>query len=232
MLLPIYFAILVVYVALKCRHDYKKAIALKLSASFVFIVSAFVNWHSKGFPDAYGGLILLGLVGGFIGDYFLDMKYVTNSKVKSDQFTFNGFYAFIISHFFNVLAMLIHFDGLDPISVILPSLAVSLSVSGAVVAAESICQVRYGAYKAISFAYGSLLMFITCLSVVSYNTSGQPCSLYMSLGLVSFLLSDLVLSQTFFGHGKNTSPFIVANYVFYYSAQWLIAQSIYERAPL
>ncbi len=46
-----------------------------------------------------------------------------------------------------------------------------------------------------------------------------------SVAMIAFLLSDLVLSQIYFG-GKKGKRYIIANYVFYFGAQYLIALSI------
>ena len=46
------------------------------------------------------------------------------------------------------------------------------------------------------------------------------------IGAVLFALSDLVLSGTYFGVGKDRPADLIANYLLYYPAQYLIALSL------
>ena len=46
------------------------------------------------------------------------------------------------------------------------------------------------------------------------------------VGGVFFLISDLILSGTYFGEGKDRPVDIVTNHMTYYIAQYLIALSI------
>ena len=48
----------------------------------------------------------------------------------------------------------------------------------------------------------------------------------MFAGLVLFLVSDLILSGTYFGEGKNRPVDVVSNHVTYYFGQFLIALSL------
>ena len=42
-------------------------------------------------------------------------------------------------------------------------------------------------------------------------------------GAVLFLISDLILSGTYFGTGKRRPKDVISNHIFYYAAQYLIA---------
>ena len=46
------------------------------------------------------------------------------------------------------------------------------------------------------------------------------------IGLIFFLISDLILSGTYFGEGKNRPVDVVTNHVTYYVGQFLIALSL------
>ena len=49
---------------------------------------------------------------------------------------------------------------------------------------------------------------------------------FMFVGGVLFLLSDLILSGTYFGEGKRRPVDIVTNHVAYYAAQFVIASAV------
>ncbi len=49
---------------------------------------------------------------------------------------------------------------------------------------------------------------------------------FMFAGGIFFLISDLILSGTYFGEGKNRPVDIIINHVTYYIAQFLIASSL------
>ena len=48
----------------------------------------------------------------------------------------------------------------------------------------------------------------------------------MFVGLVFFLISDLILSGTYFGEGKDRPVDVITNHAAYYIAQFIIATSI------
>lgn len=218
-----YVLVLIVYVAYKLRADYGRAIIFKLIASAIFV--AYACWNLAQSTSLPGGLTVLGLVLGLVGDYYLDMKYVSRSPSRSEASTFRGFYAFSVSHLLNIAAILSGADVfLEPTHLVL-AFAFSMIVSASVVESERMCGLSYGKFKTISFLYGTLLMFATSVSVLTIQSDRQN-TYFMCAGLVFFLASDLVLSQTFFGTGKGTAPYILANYFFYYTAQWLIAKSV------
>ena len=51
--------------------------------------------------------------------------------------------------------------------------------------------------------------------------------LMLFIGGISFALSDLVLSGTYFGKGKDRPIDLILNYIFYYGAQFTIAFSLF-----
>lgn len=224
----IYVLVWLNYVRIKCQHDYRRALLWKMLTSFSFLViaaSCLVRNQSR-----YGVFIMAGLLFGCLGDYYLDMKYVVlkNSRQASDRYTFYGFGAFVGAHLMNIMGMLSNDSSLEIDTNTLVSRAIaSLIISGLIVSQENLFKVQYGKFKAISFFYAFVLISTTFISLELFlhENSGRSQMLMLS-GLISFLLSDLVLSQTFFGENANTAPFIIANYVFYYGAQWLIAKSI------
>ena len=81
----------------------------------------------------------------------------------------------------------------------------------------------------ISTLYGALLFFMTAFAIFSAVFAGIAANkhlLVMGIGGVFFAISDLILSGTYFGEGKNRPVDIVTNHVTYYIAQFVIAGSL------
>ena len=86
----------------------------------------------------------------------------------------------------------------------------------------------YGKFKAITGVYGFVLGFMTFLSgslALMHNFKEMTLN-FMFVGGVLFLLSDLILSGTYFGEGKRRPVDIVTNHAAYYAAQFVIASAI------
>ena len=67
----------------------------------------------------------------------------------------------------------------------------------------------------------------TAVSVVSmFTLHFQKGYILMTVGAVLFLLSDAVLSNTFFGRGKDKKHHLFINHFLYYAGQYLIAASV------
>lgn len=206
-------------------HAYTiKAVLLKTTCSMFFmgiaISSATVNWLGT-----YDALMIVGLLFGLLGDIWLDLKYV----YRDDDaiYTFSGFTVFGIGHIFFISALLMRYaDFSKPWYLIIPVI-VALIVGFGAVAIAPIMKLDYGKFAGITRAYGALLGgFAALAGSLAIMNGFKIASLdVMFIGAVSFLLSDLVLSGTYFG-GKERPIDIKLNYIFYYGGQFLIALSL------
>ena len=73
-----------------------------------------------------------------------------------------------------------------------------------------------------------MLFSTLCLSAslaLAYGFADPALNCFFA-GAVLFTLSDLVLSGTYFGEGKDRPVDIILNYILYYSGQFLIALSL------
>ena len=59
-----------------------------------------------------------------------------------------------------------------------------------------------------------------------FVTHFQKAYIIMTVGSILFLLSDAVLSNTFFGRGKDKPIHLFINHFLYYAGQYLIAASV------
>lgn len=218
----------VAFLVKRVKEGGVKAAMLKAFASTLFIgtgvAAAATVIGSEKFSFAL--LVIMGLVLGLMGDIWLDLKWVYPES--NDTYTFAGFGAFMIGHFMFLAGLFIHYaDFSQPLYIVIPAvLALLLGVG--VVALEKPMKMVYGKFKAITGVYGFVLAFMTFLSggLALMNGFKEMTLNFMFAGGVLFLISDLILSGTYFGEGKRRPVDIITNHVSYYAAQFVIASAI------
>lgn len=200
----------------------------KTVTSVFFILAALTGTVSaknhEGF--IFGALIMTGLTLGMIGDITLDLKFVYPQDQRS--WTYAGFISFMVGHFFYIGSMFYMFrePGMSVLYIVIP-LLIALVVAIAVVGGEKLLKLKYGEYKAITGIYGFVLVSTTAFAgSFSILTHFDPVPVVMFIGGVFFLISDLILSGTYFGQGKNRPVDVITNHVTYYLAQYLFAASV------
>ena len=202
-----------------------KATLLKTIASLFFIATCAVGLFERG--HHYLSLFaLLGLLLGLLGDIWLDFKYVF--KQHERPFTYAGFIVFGLGHVLYITGMYLEFyRGDNPLYIILP-LVIGASISGVNLLLEKPMKLKFGEYRFIVFAYGvCLFSFIACSFSLLLYCNFQDVTMWMIfIASIFFALSDLILSGTFFGVGKERPFDIVSNGITYYIAQYLIAFSM------
>ncbi len=102
----------------------------------------------------------------------------------------------------------------------------AIAASGVIILSGKPLGFMFGKFRMTSFVYGSALMMTTFSSFSALYLTGETMWYMMSVAGILFAASDLVLSATYFGRGKDTPPYIILNHVLYYAAQYLIASSI------
>ncbi len=219
---------LFLYVREKLRAYSLKAVLLKSLTSALFIaVGVYGAWRSAAAPRAIlCPFVVLGLVFGLMGDIWLDLKYVFPEK--DELFTYAGFCVFGIGHILFIAGMLLaYYPAGRPLWVLVPlGLAVLMSIGNAVL--EKPMKLCFGKLKGTVIAYGVLLFTTVMLSGALALYCGwreRPLNLIFAGGVL-FALSDLILSGTYFGTGKDRPVDIILNYLTYYPAQFLIASSL------
>ena len=69
------------------------------------------------------------------------------------------------------------------------------------------------------------MTFLSGSLALMYNFKVMTLN-FMFVGGLLFLLSDLILSGTYFGEGKRRPVDIITNHVSYYAAQFVIASAV------
>lgn len=85
----------------------------------------------------------------------------------------------------------------------------------------NVMKVHYGAYRRIVAIYVAFLAMTSIISVIAvFATHFQKAYVIMAIGSILFLLSDAVLSNTFFGRGKDKPFHLFINHFLYYAGQY------------
>ncbi|MBE6716359.1 MAG: lysoplasmalogenase [Ruminococcaceae bacterium] len=213
------------FLFLRVKKTDVKSLMLKAVTSVMFILTGvfltIVN------TSLYAGLIVAGLTCGILGDIWLDMKFMYR---QDEKFLTNaGFISFACGHFFYIAAIIAGTAPSFKVISLLPSIGIALIAGCAVYFGEKLMKLNYGSYKIISTLYGALLFFVTVLALFACIFSGFSANTHLFvffIGGVLFVISDLILSGTYFGEGKNRPVDIITNHVSYYLAQFVIASSI------
>lgn len=200
------------------------ALLLKTSSSMLFIMTAiFAVYYNKG-DMRYGLLIALGLVFSMLGDIWLDLKWIYPKDVR--YYLYGGFVFFLLGHVCYTSAMGLS-NGMK-VGEFLTCLIAPLAVSVGTQLAAKPMKLDFTGYKFIVSLYTFFLMMTLSVStVLAFKSHGSTSQVMMSVGALLFFISDLILSNTYFGVNKTSKPYIAANHAFYYAGQFMIAMSVF-----
>jgi uncharacterized membrane protein YhhN len=209
------------FLAVRVKKGGLPGVITKAVASVLFIATACAAIAVNPGESAYGLLIVIGLACGLLGDIWLDLKYAYPQD--GDTYLYAGFYSFFTGHLFFISAIYMSYEW-TPVTLAVSTAAALAGATGASMM-EKPLKLDYGQFRPTCFIYGFILMMTASSSVVAACATGETVWIAMSAGSVLFLLSDLVLSGTYFGTGKNTPAYVIANHALYYAAQFVIASS-------
>lgn len=221
--------LLFVYIPEKIKAYSVKALLLKSLVSVLFVAVGVYGAQSSAVKGGIGLLspfVILGLVCGLLGDVWLDLKYVFPEK--DQPFTYAGFCFFGVGHILFISGMLIdYYPAGKPMTVIVPLLLAGVLSAGNALL-EKPMRLRFGKLKPVVLIYG-VLLFATVLIAgslaLAHGWQEAPLKLIF-IGGILFALSDLILSGTYFGVGRERPIDLAMNYICYYAAQFLIASSL------
>ena len=217
---------LALFLCEKIRKYSVKETMIKSIASLLFITLAVYGFYHSG-HHPFGIFVIVAMIFGLLGDIWLDFKYVFPEQSKS--FTYAGFIVFGIGHILYISGMITSFMGENWWWTLLIAIGTGLLGTLGVLLVEKPMKLKYGNYKWICILYSFVLFaMVGTTAVVTISSSFQavPFNLLFAGGIL-FAVSDLILSGTYFGEGKERPVDIITNAVTYYAAQYLIAFSLF-----
>ncbi len=208
------------------RRSYAAAVLLKSLASTLFVITGICACSGSVKMASADILVLSGLIFGLLGDIWLGLRPVIPKE--DSTFLYSGFSAFSVGHILFMIGLILGFGSASrPVFLILPFILAALASTGFMLL-EKPMQLDYGQMRIVCFIYGFLLfamLFTTGSLMLVHGFRSLTLNLF-SGGAVLFVLSDLILSRSFFGKGHNRPADQIANILTYYAAQFLIAFSL------
>lgn len=211
-------AIQIAFIVVEKKSHFKAALALKTTASLVFIISG-VYCMASCSDSNRAWYVIVGLIMGGVGDFLLNLQYVVK-KEKAQLMFIIGALAFLAGHVF-------YFMSLMPSAkdILLISFLIAAVVTGVTLAwVYSRCAIELG-LKVFGVIYIGAVVFVTAIAAVYYAQNPiSTASLIVAIGEVLFTASDVILIFNMFGEKK---PWMrPTNLLLYYAAQLIIASSL------
>ncbi len=208
----------------------RKSLFFKMICATSFLSMGVLGMNIVGNKSTYAVIMLVGLVFGWLGDFFLHLN--TSQKAFA-----TGFCSFLIGHIVYISAYVRTLPGVkaDYNHFNIYEIAVSLAilVLGFVFIRVFKMDLHLRILKISCFIYGLLLigMFVKASSLglnfwLNGGEYGVVAFLVLAIGSLCFMLSDASLGIIMFGGQKRNKPLKVFNIVTYFLAQSLLASSI------
>lgn len=198
-------------------------LVLKTLASFAFVATSIVGIilsDSTGNTKIAMGLISIGLLLGMIGDIILDLKVIYEG---TDKWYLNtGMLSFGLGHgaYFAAFTLVALENDTKLLLPILVGVGVAIVLTALTMIASKPLKLNFGKFLWQTIGYSFILNFMVVFSLVLAIMGG--CGWLVFVGLLLFLLSDLVLSNQYFGGQLHNKVFIAVNHALYYAAQIIL----------
>ncbi len=228
-LLAIAFIVVRVTIGAKSVNGGVIAMFAKALASVGFIALGLAGLFN-GVKDVQAAVfIILGLVMGLIGDIVLDMKVIYRGKAEEPVYLTGGMVSFGMGHifYFTAICLLLGASVVNG-ALIGVCLAVAAVASFAmVIGGEKFMGFKFGKFTIHSIVYAFMLIFMSAFSIGCCIIMKNTKMALFAAGMILFLLSDVVLTQMYFGGRPADKSLCVINHVLYYAAQICIAASVF-----
>lgn len=210
----------------KCR----KSLILKMICSTMFVCIGVLSMFISTNFSPYALTMIVGLVLGWIGDYFLHAK-------PTNAYFATGFISFLIGHIFYIVAYVKALLKLFPEYEMFNAseIIIGLVVIVAALVTSKVLKVNYSP-QVVKYAIAVYFVVITFMftkaSALGFNywqnggDKGIICFLVLTLGSLFFVLSDATLGIISFGGQKKNYPLKIFNIITYFWGQIMLASSI------
>ena len=204
---------------------------IKALGSLGFIAIGFTAVLTMQQFSAGALFIIGGQIFGMIGDIVLDLKVVYQKKSEEGTYLTGGMVAFGLGHIMFFVAILLYLtSNVLSLAVIGICIAVAAVVAFAIVfGGEKLMGFRFGKFTIHSVVYGFLLIFMSAISIAGWALYAKenPYMPVFSVGMILFFLSDVFLTQMYFGGKADDKLLCVSNHSLYYAAQICVASFIF-----
>lgn len=227
-LLAVCIVLMAVFITVRVKFGSVSGLLTKTLASLAFIVFALVGAFVQQL-NLISLFIILGLIFGFIGDIILDLKVVY--KQHENIYLNIGMLSFGLGHIMYLVATVLFANRLFVHDIkTLYYAMVAFGIAGVITLCigmfgEKLLKLNFGKFRVQTLAYTFILSF---MSAYSLAISFISHIFFIFAGGITFIfISDLILSQQYFG-GKQDSPILtILNHAVYYIGQIAIAASIF-----
>ena len=213
--------LLLIYIVMCRKQRNVKGLFVKSFVSVCYLLTCAFAVLSNPEQYKFGILVLIGGVLGLMGDIYLDQKWMY--KEDSDEYLKIGFICFGLGHVFYIWALYTLVD-LELFHRIMP-FVIAFAILIFTLVTEKPTKQHYGKFKPYVCGYGLMLGYTTGLSIRIFRLTGYKFALVFGLGCAFFAISDIILSQMYFGEKGKKPSYFTANIIAYYTAQFLIALS-------
>lgn len=204
------------------------ALYAKTFASIAFVFMGILGAYETGLGLS-SVFITFGLIMGLIGDIVLDLKVVY--KEHNNSHLNAGMLSFGVGHVFYFVALTLLATSsaylsskLLPIILICTGIGVVFTI-GVVFLAKPLLKLDFGKFKIQTILYTFILSFMTAYAFGI--TIFAKKMLLFAIGLLFILISDLILSNQYFGGKQDNKLFTFLNHAIYYMGQIAIALVLY-----
>ena len=207
-----------------------KSLILKMVCATMFVCIGVLSMFISNNFSSYAIVMLIGLVLGWIGDYFLHAK-------PSDVYFVTGFVSFLVGHFFYIGAYVKALPALFPGYKMLNAPELILGAVIIIVSAvmKKLTKMKMTP-KIVNFGiwlYFIILTFMfTKASALGYHywqsgaQGGIIAFVVLTLGSFFFVLSDASLGVIMFADQRKNYPLKIFNILTYFWGQIMLASSI------
>ena len=208
----------------------KKSLLLKMICASLFVAVGVLSIFIADNHSEYAYTMLLGLVLGWIGDFFL--------HVNGTNLCFGiGFTSFLLGHVVYIVSYIRALGNIFPEYSVVNGIEICAAVALCVIAL--VCYVKLkldmpGIFVKVTM--GTYFVILTIMFVkatalgynymISGGQFGVLALIVLMLGSLCFLMSDVVLGCIMFGGFKKNYPIKIFNIATYFAAQVLLASSI------
>lgn len=202
----------------------------KAVASLGFIAVGITAIYNGGENFHYQAAIFMiaGLVMGLIGDMVLDLKVVYLKQPEEGIYLTGGMVSFGIGHIMYFIATCLLLGKTVNLALVGVCVAISAVLAFALVmGGERFLKFKFGKFTIHSILYAFVLLFMGAFSIGLCIVMKNTRMLQFAIGMILFLLSDLVLTQMYFGGRPKDKALCVINHTLYYAAQIVLASFIF-----